>query len=73
MSRGVRTSQNAIEAVNLLIYAGFRHQEEIVFSDSGAENAPSPVLLKKEGAKKHQVCSFNLIGDLMYVVTIIRG
>lgn len=72
MSRGVRTSQNAIEAVNLLIYAGFPHQEETVPSDSGAENAPSPVLLK-EGAQKHQVCSLNLIGDLMYVVTITKG
>lgn len=72
MSRGVRTSQNAIEAVNLLIYAGFRHQEEIVFSDSGAENALSPVLLN-EAVQTHQVCSLNFIGDLMYVVTIIRG
>lgn len=72
MSRGVRASQNAIEAVNLLIYAGFRHQEETVFSDSGAENALSPVLLN-EAAQKHQVCSLNFTGDLMYVVTIIRG
>ncbi len=72
MSRGVRTSQNAIEAVNLLIYAGFPHQEETVFSDSGAENTLSPVLLN-EAAQKYQVCSLNFIGDLMYVVTIIRG
>lgn len=71
MSRSVRASQNAIEAVNLLIYAGFRHQEETVPSDSGAENALFPVLLD-EAAQEHQVCSLNLIDDLMYVVTILR-
>ncbi|MCS4271457.1 hypothetical protein M2416_001927 [Raoultella sp. BIGb0132] len=72
MSRGVRASRNAIEAVNLHIYASFQHQEETAPSDSGAENAPFPVL-RNEAAQKHQVCSLNFIGDLMYVVTILRG
>ena len=44
MSRGVRASQNAIEAVNLHIYASFRHQQETAPSDSGVENAASPIL-----------------------------
>lgn len=44
MSCGIRTSQNAIEAVNLHIYASFRYQQETVPSDSGAENAASPIL-----------------------------
>lgn len=44
MSRGIRASQNAIEAMNLHIYASFRHQQETAPSDSGAENAPYPIL-----------------------------
>ncbi|VFS72846.1 Uncharacterised protein [Raoultella terrigena] len=44
MSRGIRASQNAIEAMNLHIYASFQHQQETVPSDSGVENAPSAIL-----------------------------
>lgn len=44
MSRSVRASQNAIEAVNLHIYASFRHQQETASSDSDVENAPSAIL-----------------------------
>lgn len=72
MSRGVRASRNAIEAVNLHIYASFRYQQETAPSDSGAENAASPIL-QNQAAQEHQVCSLNLTNDLMYVVTILKG